>query len=148
MSSQVSIHISPTEESQIHHHHHHRRCLPLTALLLNRHHHPHQQDNYHNQCIRCQSSVQPSTQASTHDVASPDSSYIFLEKGNKTTSKFSERFNRMKQMQELPPFFLLDFLQYQHMLSSINSIQKFSAYIFDPSPISFPPVVFFLQSIC
>ena len=46
------------------------------------------------------------------------------------------------------PLFSPRFLQYQHMLSSINSIQKFSAYIFDPSPISFPPVVFFLQSIC
>ena len=78
--------------------------LSLTALLINRHrhHHPHQQDNYHNQCIRCQSSVQPSTQTSTHHVASPDSSYIFLEKGNKTTSKFSESFNRIKV--ELPPF--------------------------------------------
>ena len=105
------MHVSPAEEGQIHHHHHHRCCLSLTALLVNRHrhrhHHPHQQDNYHNQCIRCQSSVQPSTQTSTHHVASPDSSYIFIEKGNKTTSKFSESFNRIKV--ELPTFFLLNF---------------------------------------
>ena len=39
--------------------------------------------NHHNHCIRCQSFVQ----SSTHDVASQDSSYIFLEKGNKTTKK-------------------------------------------------------------
>ena len=47
ISSQVSIHISPTEEGQIHHHHHHhRRRLPPTALLSrHRHHHPHQQGN-------------------------------------------------------------------------------------------------------
>ena len=122
------MHVSPAEEGQIHHHHHHRCCLSLTALLINRHrhHHPHQQDNYHNQCTRCQSSVQPSTQTSTHDVASPDSSYIFLEKGNKTTSKFSESFNRIKI--ELP-FFSPRFLQYQHMFSSINSIQNVKNFL-------------------
>ena len=119
------MHVSPAQEGQIHHHHHHhyRRCLPLTALLINRHrhHHPHQQDNYHNQCTRCQSSVQLSTQPSPLDVASPDSSYIFLEKGNMTTSKFSESFNRINV--QLPRF-SPRFLQYQHTLSSINSIQN------------------------
>ena len=49
-----------------------------------------------------QSFVQPSAQPSTHDVASRDSSHIFLEKGNKTTSKFNASFNRIKV--ELPPF--------------------------------------------
>ena len=116
------MNVSPAEEGQIHHHHHHRRRLPPKALLnRHRHHHPHQQDNYHNQCIRCQSSVQLSTQPSPLDVASPDSSYTFLEKGNKTTSKFSESFNRI--MMELP-LFSPRFLQYQHTLSSINSIQN------------------------
>ena len=46
ISSQVSMHISPTEAGQIHHHHHYRRRLQSTALLSrHRHHHPHQQDN-------------------------------------------------------------------------------------------------------
>ena len=104
ISSQVSMHVSPTEEGQIHHHYHHRRRLQSTALLSrHRHHHPHQQDNHHNQCNKCQSFVQPSAHASTHDDASPVSSYIFLEKGNKTTSKFNASFNRRKV--ELPLFF-------------------------------------------
>ena len=63
--------------------------------------------NHHNQWNKCQSFVQPSAHPSTHDDASPVSSYIFLEKGNKTTSKFSESFNRIKV--KLPPFFLLNF---------------------------------------
>ena len=67
------------------------------------------------------SSVQLSTQPSPLDVASPDSSYIFLEKGNKTTSKFRESFNIIKV--ELP-LFSPRFLQYQHTLSSINSIKN------------------------
>ena len=67
------------------------------------------------------SSVQLSTQPSPLDVASPDSSYIFLEKGNKTTSTFRESFNIVKV--ELP-LFSPRFLQYQHTLSSINSIKN------------------------
>ena len=67
------------------------------------------------------SSVQLSTQLSPLDVASPDSSYIFLEKGNKTTSKFRKSFNIIKV--ELP-LFSPRFLQYQHTLSSINSIKN------------------------
>ena len=58
---------------------------------------------------------------STHDVASPVSSYIFLEKGNKTASKFRESFNIIKVES---PLFSPRFLQYQHTLSSINSIQN------------------------
>ena len=58
--------------------------------------------NHHNQCNKCQSFVQPSAQPSTHDDTSRDSSHTFLEKGNKTTSKFNESFNRIKV--ELPPF--------------------------------------------
>ena len=67
------------------------------------------------------SSVQLSTQPSPLAVASPDSSYIFLEKGNKTTSTFRESFNIIKV--ELP-LFSPRFLQYQHTLSSINSIKN------------------------
>ena len=47
---------------------------------------------------------------------------MFLEKGNKSTSKFTEGFNRIKV--ELPPFLLLEFFQYPYMHSSVNSIQN------------------------
>ena len=43
---------------------------------------------------------QVKVQPSTHDVASPDTSYIFLQKGNANTRKFSKRFNKTKV--ELP----------------------------------------------
>ena len=43
---------------------------------------------------------QVKVQPSTYDVASPDSSYIFLQKGNTNTRKFSKRFNKTKV--ELP----------------------------------------------
>ena len=99
--------------------------------------------NHHNQCIRCQSFVQPST----HYVAAQDSSNIFLEKGNKTTSKKRESLNRIKV--KLPPFFLPDLLQYQHMRSSINSNQnakKFLRTVSIQQPNFFPANV--LHIIC
>ena len=141
------MHVSPAEEGQIHHHHHHRRCLPLTALLLNRHRHhqPHQQDNYHNQCNKCQSFVQPSAQPSTHDVASPVGSYILLEKGNKTTSKFSENFNRMKQVLELPPFFLLDFCSINTYLVQLIRYKNFLRTFSIPAQFLFRQFFFFYR---
>ena len=106
ISSQVSIHVSPAEEGQIHHHQQHtvvvchwRHFLIAIVIITS----INKIINHHNQCIRCQSFVQPST----HDIASPVSSYIFLEKGKKTTRKFRKSFNRIKVVSPLfsPSFF-------------------------------------------
>ena len=49
---------------------------------------------------------------------------MFLEKGNETTSKFTESFNRIKV--ELPPFLLLDFFSVHKRLIQLirNKIEE------------------------
>ena len=100
--------------------------------------------NHHNQSTRCESFVKPSA----HYVAAQDSSDIFLEKGNKTKKK-RESLNRI--IVELPPFFLPDLLQYQHMRSSINSNQKAKNFVRTVSiqqPNFFKIAANILQIIC
>ena len=104
--------------------------IPITKIV-----------NHHNQCIRCQSFVQ----SSTHDVASQDSSYIFPEKGNKTTKqqqqKNSEGFNTIKV--ELPPFFSLIFCTINTRLVQLipyKMLRRFCAQFRSNSPISFQPI--------
>ena len=84
-SSYISIHVSPlkkvryiiiTTAVRVCNWQHFLLITIVIIILINK------IINHHNQCIF----VQPST----HGVASKDSSYIFLEKGNKTTSKFSQ----------------------------------------------------------